>query len=101
MFNNDKYITKGIQESIPLELQLFMWNSINSLKNKDIQLDYLQVFTLTKPKYNEQHIQIIEHRQEIPEHKRKYKLNSINVINAKIFVIDSGEYSTMMLSEEY
>lgn len=32
MFDNDRYITKGIQAEIPLELQLFFWNCIDTRK---------------------------------------------------------------------
>ncbi len=26
MFQNQRYLTRGVQETIPLELQLLMWN---------------------------------------------------------------------------
>lgn len=44
MFDNDKLITKGVQQNIPLELQLFMWNCIDILKDQRHQLNYLQIF---------------------------------------------------------
>jgi hypothetical protein len=44
MFNNQRYITKGIESTIPLMLQNYLWKLIGRM---DIQLDYLQVFKLT------------------------------------------------------
>ena len=31
MFNNQRYLTKGVQAEIPIELQLFMWGCIDKL----------------------------------------------------------------------
>ena len=45
--------------------------------------------------------QQIEHRQEVPEYNQVYQLKSINPIEQKIFIIDEGEYATMLLAEEY
>ena len=41
MFENKKYITKGVSENVSLLLQLFMWQCIDDL---NIEKDYLQVF---------------------------------------------------------
>ena len=45
--------------------------------------------------------QQIEHRQEVPEYNQVYQLKSINPIEQKIFIIDEGEYATMLLASEY
>ena len=45
--------------------------------------------------------QQIKHRQEVPKYKKVYQLRSINPIEQKIFIIDEGEYATMLLAEEY
>lgn len=47
MFEPEKkrYLTRGIDETIPLELQLFMWNAID---NMPAPKDYLQIFELTQ-----------------------------------------------------
>ena len=45
--------------------------------------------------------QQVEHRQEVPEYKQIYHLKSTNPIDQKIFIIDEGEYATMLLAEEY
>ena len=44
MFDNKRYITKGVSEKVSLLLQLFMWQCIDSI---DVQKDYLQVFKLS------------------------------------------------------
>ena len=78
-----------------LLLQLFMWSRIDEL---GISKDYLQVLNFTM--YDGK--QKITHIQEVPEYKREYLLNTgAPFFIGKIFVIDDGLYSTMMLSEEY
>lgn len=101
MFDNDKYMTTGIQQNIPLELQLFMWNCINTLRNQSMQLDYLQVFELTKEKRDNIFFQKIIHKQENPHYEISYRLFPKEIVCKKIFVIDNNKYSTMLLSEEY
>lgn len=97
MFEPEKkrYLTRGIDETIPLELQLFMWNAID---NMPAPKDYLQIFELTK-NGNMQHIL---HKSEQPEYEMKYILPTVEkTIIAKIYCIDSEEYCTMLLAEEY
>ena len=43
MFDNQRYITRGIDTEIPFELQLFMWDCIDRLPE---ECDYFQVFKL-------------------------------------------------------
>ena len=40
MFNGKRFVTSGIAEKVPLELQVTMWNMIDTM---DEQKDYLQV----------------------------------------------------------
>jgi hypothetical protein len=96
-----RYMTKGIQQDISLELQLLMWNCIDTLKSEGKELDYLQVFELTKEKEGDISFQKIEHRQEVPEYNMTFRVFPKEMVNAKVFVIDDGQYSTMMLAEEY
>lgn len=95
MFQNKRYLTRGIHESIPFELQLFLWELIDSMK---IEQDYLQVFELTVAKDAKQ---LLRHTQENPDYEVFYKLNVPNPVNAKIYVIDDINHSTMLLAEEY
>ena len=94
MFKNNRYLTNGVQAEIPLELQLFMWDCIDKLPDS---ADYLQVFRLES--FGE--MQRITHTSENPEHKMKYLIPSEKPIAEKIYIIDDGDHSTMLLAEEY
>ena len=37
MFNNKRYLTRGVQADIPFELQFFMWECIDNLS---VEKDY-------------------------------------------------------------
>lgn len=93
MFKNAKYLTRGVQSEIPIELQLFMWGCIGSVPDPD----YLQIFRLEPMKT----MQKIIHEQEEPEYRKEYLLKSDAPITAKVYIIDDGEHSTMLLAEEY
>ena len=99
---NQRFLTQGIKEGVPLEVQLLLWHLIDeSIWKKD----YLQIFEL----YKENHIQklIIVHRQEQPEQKREISFQlgkytrKLQVLPSKIWVIDDGDHQTMILPEEY
>ncbi len=94
MFSNQRYITRGVQVEIPLELQLFMWVCIDSLPS---ERDYFQVFKLE----NKDGIQKITHFSEQPEYCKEYMILTDKPITEKVYIIDSDEYSTMLLAEEY
>lgn len=92
-----RYITNGVHEQIPLDLQLFCWQCYERVKVAG-EYDYLQVFEL---KQIGEYIQQIEHRQEVPEYRQAYQLKVNDTINQKIFIIEEEEYVTMLLGEEY
>ena len=94
MFQSPRYITRGVQSEIPIALQCFLWDCIDRLPE---ERDYLQVFELRPIGM----MQGITHRSEAPEHHMEYLLLSDAPISSKLYVIDSGEYSTMLLAEEY
>ena len=95
MFSNQRYITRGVIAEIPLELQLFMWECIDRLPEK---CDYFQVFEFE----NLNGIQRITHFSEQPKYRMEYLLPTIaNPVTAKVYVIDDGDHSTMLLAEEY
>jgi hypothetical protein len=104
---SNRYMTRGVQADIPLELQLFMWNCIDTLREQGKELDYLQVFELTENRAGDIFYQSIEHTQEVRDYRKIYKILAKETVNVKIFVInDGGEdmgevYSTMLLAEEY
>lgn len=98
---NNRYVTRGVNEEVDIRLQLIMWSMVDKFNEEgNIELDYLQVFKLTK----ERNKVIIEQSQEVPEHKETYtiEIEDVEIGNEnKIYVIDSGEYSTMLLPSEY
>ncbi len=95
MFKNPRYATRGINAEIPLALQLVLWKMIDEMEAA--QKDYLQVFILS----SENGEQKIVHEQEQPDYRKEYTYSSDCPVNAKIFVIDDGDHSTMLLAEEY
>jgi len=97
MFEKDKkrYLTRGVDSEIPLEIQILMWQCIDRMPEPK---DYLQVFRLSV----ENGLQVIHHTSEEPEYNMTYILPTIaNPVTAKVYVIDDGEHCTMLLAEEY
>ena len=96
MFNNPRYCTKGISETVPLLTQIILWDLIDSMVEEK---DYLQVFKLTTS--TDSKTQHITHSQEQPPYERTLEFRTDNPITAKIFVIDDETHTTMLLAEEY
>lgn len=94
MFMNKRYLTCGVDAAIPFELQLFMWNCVDGLPEPR---DHLQVFDLRQVG----RLQCITHRSEDPEHHMEYLLPSDSPITEKLYIIDDGDHSTMLLASEY
>lgn len=91
MFNNQRYVTHGISNELPLMLQIILWGLIDSMEV--VEKDYIQVFFLS----NESGKQKIIHRQEQPEYSKEYLFPSEEPITAKIFVIDDETHSIDLL----
>ena len=94
MFRNSRYLTCGVDSAIPLVIQLFLWECVDSLPEPK---DHLQVFDL-KPVGQ---MQSITHRSEEPEYHKEYLFPSDNPIAEKVYIIDDGDHSTMLLANEY
>ena len=94
MFQNKRFLTRGVQVEIPVELQLFLWNCIDQLPE---ERDYFQVFKLDVCN-GKQHI---HHFSEQPEYSKEYTIDLANPVNQKVYVIDDIDHSTMLLAEEY
>ena len=93
--NQPRYLTRGVDAEIPLDIQAFLWNAIDNMPENR---DYLQVFKLSVVNG----LQVIHHTSEQPEFDMTYILTETdNPVTAKIYVIDSVEYATMLLAEEY
>ena len=102
MFKKDKrYVTRGVNEEVDVRLQLIMWSMIDKLKDEgNVELDYLQVFRIRK----EGKKIVISQSQEVPEYSCTYEieLEDIQIDDEiKVYVIDNGEYSTMLFPSEY
>ena len=102
MFKKDnRYVTKGVNDEVDIRLQLIMWSMIDKLKDEEsVELDYLQVFKIRK----EGNKVVINQSQEVPEYSCTYEieLEDIHIDDEiKLYVIDSGEYSTMLFPSEY
>lgn len=95
MFDNERYVTRGVMDSLEIPIQIFLWEIIDKLEGEK---DYLQVFELKQ--IGEDRIKII-HSQEVPGYRREYIIRGQIEKNLKIFAIDSGEYSTLLKSSEY
>ena len=94
MFQNKRFLTRGVQAELPMELQLFLWNCIDQLPE---ERDYFQAFKLDV--FNgKQHI---HHFSEQPKYSKEYTIDLANPVNQKVYVIDDIDHSTMLLAEEY
>ncbi|MBO0428813.1 hypothetical protein JZO82_06505 [Vagococcus fluvialis] len=105
MFKNQdkRFITKGIDMRIPKEIQVVCWQLVDNLvKEKEVEVDYLQIFEFEK--HQEEKL-LITHRQEEPEYQKTYELkleeSIVNFDVSKLWLIDDGENQTMLLPTEY
>lgn len=95
MFRTPKYLTRGIQCTLPAWLVILLWHLIDRIPNE--QRDYLQVFRLTRTDTG----QHIAHSQEQPPYSYEMDVPCGDAVSAKIYVIDDQTHSTMLLAEEY
>ena len=94
MLDNKRYLTCGVDSTIPLEIQLFLWECVERMPAPK---DYLQVFEL-KPAGR---LQSIIHRSKEPKYRMEYVLPSEIPITEKLYIIDDGDHCTMLLASEY
>lgn len=96
MFSNERYLTREVANRVPVEIQILMWNLVEEIK---VKKDYLQVFEVI-PNGSE-FVEII-HKQEIPEFTFSYIIKNVGIeTKMKLYIIDNGQYSTMMFCHEY
>ena len=95
MFNNQKFLTRGIESEIPSWLVHLMRHIVLTMEVKG--KDYLQVFKLTKTPVG----QHIVHEQEQPTYRYELDVPCDDAVDAKVFIIDDLTHSTMLLAEEY
>lgn len=98
---NNRYVTRGVNEEVDIRLQLTIWSMIDKLKDKgNVELDYLQVFKIRK----EGNKIVINQSQEVPKYSCTYEMEIEEIQiddEIKVYVIDSGDYSTMLFPYEY
>lgn len=101
IFKEDKrFLTRGVANEIPVEVQVLIWNEIDKLIESDIKVDYLQVFRIQVDK----NTAIIKHHQEQPEFSNEFTIKLSSSLNFKekiLFIIDDITHCTMLLSSEY
>lgn len=102
MFDGQRYITRGANEKLTFELQLLLWSLIDDRKRKKKSLDYLQIFEISSSTMDGKSVVRIIHRQEEPKSKVEHTFYlDVKIGAIKIWAIDSGEYCTMLLPDEY
>lgn len=100
MFQNDHYMTRGIQSEIPLFTIIALWEMIDVARQKT-ELDYLQVFNLYPAHEKGKTMQKVVHTQEQPPYQNTISFPCETPVQTKIFCIDDETHSTMLLAEEY
>ena len=99
-----RYITRGINRSIPLDLQILLWHMVEE-KDNQLHTDYLHIFKLQE----DDNMLSITHEQEQPPYKLEYHYTNYvknqNAIPKKVYVIREDDvdvfYYVMLLPEEY
>ena len=99
----NRYVTCGIDERLPQELQRLIWTSVDArILFWGEKIDYLQVFTFKKI---DDEVLALQHEQEQPPilnvHYTNYRPEYEEILHEKIFVIDDGDHSTMLFAYEY
>ena len=101
MFDKERYITSHANGVLPMELQILLWKCIDEWRRK-IEQDYLKVFELSISIRNGKEVQVIKHYQEEPKYQEEIEIMDYEqLIVDKVYVIDDGEYSTMLMASDY
>ena len=90
-----RYITCGIQTTIPSWLQTLLWYMRDSMEVPE--RDYLQIFQLSCNGDRQR----IEHAQEQPEYKHIVTIPGEQPVGVKVYIIEDPDHITMLLAEEY
>lgn len=102
MENNivNKYITKSVNENIPINLQVILWDLYDNMEVS--KKDYLQIFNIS----TEDNYYIIKHQQEVPEYEKITKIlideqDEIILVNDKLYIIDDITHLTLLMAYDY
>ena len=99
---NNRLITRGISERLPLQIIAQLWLSIDFQLNAKYEMDELQVFKFEKVSDT---VLAITHEQEVPERKTviycEYQKDFEEILNEKVYIINEGDHSIMLFATEY
>lgn len=102
-FDNDRYITTNAYSRLPVEMIGFLWGLVDSYIRDHGDADYLQVFRLSPTDDDKQRV---IHSQEVPDYEQEYIVDSSMIelefiADEKVYIIDDGDHSTLLLAEDY
>ncbi|ELK39419.1 hypothetical protein D478_24483 [Brevibacillus agri BAB-2500] len=102
-FTSDRYVRRGVNEVVPVELQLILWSILEKRQERGDQLDFLKVFELSAEWVDGEPLQKVINRQEQPFHREVFYVDHTEnlAIGVTVWIVDSRTYSTMLLPEEY
>lgn len=101
-FRGSRYVTKGVAENFPIELQAALFSAIEQMREKVCgQLDYLQIFEIVTEGNGQKKFLHIYHMQECPEAKLEYFIPTDVEVNGRAYMIDDVDHITLLLAEEY
>ena len=102
-FNSQRYVTRGVNDSISPEFQMVLWSLLDEQIRKGLEMDYLQIFELVSGNVQSRGIQRVIHPQEQPEREttNDFTGRTSPLHGVTVWIIDSGEYVTMLLPSEY
>jgi hypothetical protein len=92
-----KYITAGVCDQISLPTQMLIWQLAASLPEKD----YLLVFELMSGFQEGRRTQTIIMTQEVPTYRKTFSFYCDDSVDERLFLIDNGNYITLLLTSEY
>jgi len=95
LFKGKRYLTSRSVQEIPWVTILVLWEMIDGMRVK--HRDREQLFEL----YATNHCQIICHMQQEHPYLYELELPCAKPVDAKVYIVDKGTYSIMMLADKY
>lgn len=96
-----RYLTSGVKEKVPFQIQLFCWNEYDKCKQNQ-ESDYLHIFRMEAIQERGVSKLKIVHEQEQPLYCCIHLINWTTLIDVdKIYIINNGDDEIMLLAEEY
>lgn len=98
-----RFITSRINTTLSPQLQLYLWQLHDTLKEEQKEVDYLQVFHISEVLKNG--LVAVKHTGEIPPYEEIYLFRTKNTFEGTVYIItdtiDDEQIETMLLSLEY